>query len=100
MPPLYTVVYGPKWEDIAYYSDLTKAKTKTKLLVQTLANEDRYVPAMYEYHEDDGMYHHQSKRLLMVDRNELNTLNVKTLHDFRAMYNKSPFSALVVIYTC
>ena len=36
MAVFYTVVYGPEWEDIAYFADLNKAKVKA--LVQTLGS--------------------------------------------------------------
>ena len=51
------VVYGNEWEDILYFTDLDKAKTR--LVIQTLhalrqKHPMYFLPLMYELQEDNG----------------------------------------------
>jgi hypothetical protein len=50
---MYGVVYGPEWEDVMFFADLTKARFK--LLVQTLGNmrhQEPFHPILVEYSAD------------------------------------------------
>jgi len=83
---MYAVVYGPEWEDIAYFADMKKAMTK--LIIQNFAN-NRFHPIMHEYHHDgDGVYR-QTKHEYSVDMKALEDLGITTLEQFRALEDVS-----------
>ena len=77
---MYAVVYGPDWEDLAYFSDLHKAKRK--LIVQTNGfSEERppFYPFIYEYNTDDHGVYHRRKGTYLV--------NYKAFQDALAHFN-------------
>jgi hypothetical protein len=54
---LYVVIYGPDYEDIAFFSDLDKALYKLKVQFEgAIKNKAQFVPFMEEYVESDGVY--------------------------------------------
>ena len=63
---LYAVVYGSSWEDIAYFTDIQKAKIK--LVIQTLSNHyDKYYPPfLNEYVSFNGNFF-RTKNKMYVD---------------------------------
>lgn len=72
--PVYALVYGGEWEDIMYFSDLEKAKTK--LVVQSVGKDPYEMhPILYEYNDNNGVYA-RCKRYWMLD---LGVLKVPTL---------------------
>lgn len=60
------VVYGSEWEDIAYFSDFNKAKTK--LIVQ--CSDMNANPILYVYTDASGVYMRQ-KQYFVVDKKQL-----------------------------
>lgn len=49
---LYALVYGNSWEDIAYFTDLEKAKRKLVIQTAFYEPEVNFQPVLYEYNEN------------------------------------------------
>lgn len=63
---MYVVVYGPDWEDTAYFSDFDKAKRK--LIIQSA--DKSMDPVLYVYTDQNGVYIRQ-KQFFVVDKHQL-----------------------------
>jgi hypothetical protein len=73
MSHFYAVVYGAEWEDIVYYNDFNKARTK--LIVQTLPQEG-FHPLILEYTlDDEGVYHRTKYVMSVLDVEALRSLD-------------------------
>lgn len=65
---MFAVVYGQKWEDVAYFTSFEKAQIK--LIVQTL-DYNNFYPFMMEYNSHDSGHMMRSKYSFTVQHQEL-----------------------------
>lgn len=66
-PMLFVVVYGPEWEDTAYFSDMTKAKHRLAVQTRgTLNGGTEFWPFIQEYVDDGQGVFKRTKNMYSV----------------------------------
>ena len=69
---MYLVVYGNEWEDICYFTNIDKAKTKLVTLTIGMLKQTYpmyFLPMLYELTEDNGVLH-KSQHYWYLDYND------------------------------
>ena len=65
---MWAVVFGNNWEDIMYFSDHDRAKTK--LIKQASANPVSFTPFILEYTTDEEGVFRRSKHIYVVHKKD------------------------------